>query len=242
MAANEGNISERLIYLVRFAGTEFSKMEPEPGAERLENLITQYVKLEGIYSGAGVVEGRDVKGWERTLGTYEKVSEILWNLEKNYQKHGEELKKFFDMNSDLKMAQMLLAGVIIRGSKLFKELGDKSKITINNDKFLEEGKKLEKEHINLIEDFLRSPLPFAKESQEGESEVDVKELADKNAGFFGKGKIAYWYLVYYLAIIQREKELCPQPELDEKEDKIKLIMNDCIQHMKGRQLEGRHGR
>lgn len=240
MSAGENiSTSERAIYLGKFVGTILPKMDQRQGIGELEKVISQYVKLEGRYTGVGVVEERDLKKWKYTLDTYDKVSRIIYNLENTYP----DAKKTLDSFFDLKMIKIYLAAVIIRGSKLFKEIEDKNKITIDRDKLLEEDKQFRQEHFKFIEDFLRSPMPFVNENEKDEPFFNGREIPAQKERFFEKGEIVYWYLIYYQALIEREKEMLGEkglnPEISKREETIKSMMNEFAQRTKTRHFEQR---
>jgi len=236
------NKSELALILGREVGKLFSVKESEylpPKFANIENIISQYMKKEANYAVVRDIQPKDVAGWKRTLSIYDTVSEVVFNLERLFPDVENAMQSFFD----IKMIKVFLAGVIIRGSKMFREMEDRNKISINKDRFLEEDKDFKAEHFKLIEDFLRSPIPFVKEDEEGELVVDSKEMEAGKKEFFQKGELVYWYLIYQRALIQREKELNHGkeilPELDKKEEKVKVLMNEYVQHNKPRQFDSR---
>jgi len=234
--------SELALILGREVGKLFSVKESEylPGKfANIENIISEYMKKEADYAIIGKLEPKDVEGWKRALSIYGTVSEVVYNLERLFPDVENAMQSFFD----IKMIKVFLAGVIIRGSKMFGEIEDRNKISINTDRFLQEDKEFKPKHFELIEDFLRNPVPFVKEDKEGELSVDRQEMEAAKKELFQKGELVYWYLIYYRALIQREKELNQDkeisPELDKKEVRIKALMNEYVQTTRTRQVDSR---
>jgi len=233
------NTSERANQLVRFFGTEFSRMEPEVGVDKLESLISKYVKFEGRYTGIGVVEAKDLERWQNTLDIYNKIGGIVFSLEKNYPNCYEAISNFFD----LKMVEVFLTAVIMKGSKVFSEIQDKQRITLDRKKLLEEDKFFEPEHLKIVEDFLKNPMPLTREDEPEKISIDELQNIKEKEKFFEKGQIAYWYLVYYFALLQHEKEILQDKqvntELSKVEEKTKSMMYEFVQHSRERQADSR---
>ncbi|MGE5473016.1 MAG: hypothetical protein ACM3UU_02210 [Ignavibacteriales bacterium] len=230
-------ISKRANSLVRFFGTEFSGMEPKEGVEKLEGLISQYVKAEGKYTGVGVIEAKDIERWNYTLDIYKEISGIVFGLEKNYPNCNETISNFFD----LKMVEAFLSAVILRGSKVFRDIEDKQKITLEEKKLFEGDNFVEQEHLSLIENFMKSPVPFIKENDTQQFFIGIPENTREVEKFFEKGQIVKWYLVYYLALVQKEKEILENKgikvDLSKTEKRVKSMMNEFVQHNKAKSKE-----
>lgn len=230
-------ISKRANSLVRFFGTEFSGMEPKEGVEKLEGLISQYVKAEGKYTGVGVIEAKDIERWNYTLDIYKEISGIVFGLEKNYPNCNETISNFFD----LKMVEAFLSAVILRGSKVFRDIEDKQKITLEEKKLFEGDNFVEQGHLSLIENFMKSPVPFIKENDTQQFFIGIPENTREVEKFFEKGQIVKWYLVYYLALVQKEKEILENKgikvDLSKTEKRVKSMMNEFVQHNKAKSKE-----
>lgn len=229
-------IGKRANNLVRFFGTEFSGMETEKGVGKLESLISQYVRTEGKHTGIGVVEAKDVERWRHTLDVYKEISRIVFGLEKSYPNCTDAISNFFD----LKMVEAFLSAVIMRGSKVFREMEDRQKVILNRKKLLEEDKFIEQEHLTLMEDFIKSPIPFVRERDSQQLLIDIPDNPRETEKFFEKGQIVKWYLVYYLALVQMEKEIYEDRNINIKlsktEEKLKTMMSKVVDHNRVMQL------
>ena len=241
-------ISERANELVAGVGNLLGEISPDKGlnkegVKRLEEMISKYIFLEGkkVVNDVQNIQDKDIERWEYNLDIYNKIAGILFDLNGNAPGITDKIANFFE----LKMINLILSGVFLKGSKVFEKMNENKKITVDKNIFDKDDKEFEKLGRRLIEEYLNNPIPYIEHKGDSE-EYNIKFPTDRKEKehFFLKGDIVLWYLAYLLAVaeIERKKERQKSnnpTELKKTEEKLRAAMKEYMEPNRGRLAEQR---
>lgn len=216
--------SKRLNYLFRYVGNEMGMKGAvsNTAAKKLEELILEFVENEDQKIFLNVSEERDIEAWNYSLDVFEKIGRIVNNLEDYFPGCYERIEKLFS----LKDMKIMLLGTLLRGSKTLRE---NESAKIKKEKLLDFDNQISDEEIEELHAFIRKPIPFTRDVQDKRGfGIDLPSDNKQKDNFYKQGDLAFWYLIYYMALVQREKALGVKGEKREEvlalEGKIRDMM------------------
>ena len=178
----------------------------------------------GIESRENIIDEQNVASWKYMLETFKKSGDIVWNFEKRFPACESFLNNYFELDTEIKMVQMFLIGVVIRGvkksSKVAKDSMKQPKQINNRRVFASDSNKKRESNMNLFERFTKEPF----------SEIAaVTEILSCNPDGFKlylerMKELVPWHLIYLMTGYEVEKE-----KRDMRKDSVGIAIEetDC---------------